>query len=213
MTTSASFVQASWLPLTERFQGARVVVSIDGFGAYHEYIRYPLRWDNFTANLWQLRAALPKAAFDVSITLQSYNMLNLVELFRYLDAVNLSFYINILDDPKHLRARAMPPRVRRLAAARLHDYARDDCRPEYQHWVNALAGGLETVDAPCDRELLRRFLLFTNDLDVSRGQSFRKTHAEMVRLLAEDGFEWTDETLYAPTPTARTRLKLPLVSG
>jgi hypothetical protein len=44
-------------------------------------------------------------------------------------------------------------------------------------------------------------MLFTNDLDATRGQDFQKTHAEFVRLAAEDGFEWTSEICFAKGDT------------
>jgi hypothetical protein len=41
------------------------------------------------------------------------------------------------------------------------------------------------------------FMLFTNDLDVSRKQSFAQTHQEFISLLAEDGIHWSTKTRYA----------------
>jgi hypothetical protein len=40
-------------------------------------------------------------------------------------------------------------------------------------------------------------MLFTNDLDTTRGQSFRETHGELLELMSEAGFAWTAETLHA----------------
>jgi hypothetical protein len=61
----------------------------------------------------------------------------------------------------------------------------------------SLAKYLAALDRPVDPKLFREFMLFTNDLDVTRGQSFRSTYPDLVRLLADDGLEWTDETFYA----------------
>jgi hypothetical protein len=43
-------------------------------------------------------------------------------------------------------------------------------------------------------------MLFTNDLDSGRKQCFRAIHPELVELLAEDGFAWTDETVHSSGP-------------
>ncbi len=48
-----------------------------------------------------------------------------------------------------------------------------------------------------DPRLLRDFMLFTNDLDLSRSQSLAQTSHELLALIAEAGFEWTAETLHA----------------
>jgi hypothetical protein len=69
--------------------------------------------------------------------------------------------------------------------------------------VLSLARYLDELTTPLNHELMREFMLFTNDLDVTRGQSFRASHSEFVELLAKDGFEWTDETRFvkgAPKP-------------
>jgi hypothetical protein len=36
-------------------------------------------------------------------------------------------------------------------------------------------------------------MLFSNDLDITRRQSARTVHAELLELLKEEGFVWTDE--------------------
>ena len=40
---------------------------------------------------------------------------------------------------------------------------------------------------------LRTLMLFSNDLDVTRRQSARDVHGELLQLLAAEGFHWTDE--------------------
>jgi hypothetical protein len=41
-------------------------------------------------------------------------------------------------------------------------------------------------------------MLFTNDLDISSGQSIRRTNPVLVALLDQSGYPWLDETLHAP---------------
>ena len=88
-----------------------------------------------------------------------------------------------------------------LAAARLRHYALTDCLARSRAEVLGLA---TMIDAPtgtgldgCDLERLRTFMIFTNDLDQSRGQRFADTHAELVALFAEAGLPWSDETRHA----------------
>ena len=87
----------------------------------------------------------------------------------------------------------LPARVRRLAADRLRTYGAATCRPEFRAHVDAIARCLEEAEDGARADALRTFMLFTNDLDAGRGQSFRQVHGELVSLLREHGFEWTDE--------------------
>ena len=89
-------------------------------------------------------------------------------------------------------------KARRLAADRLLAYAAR-CRPEQREEIRGLASGLLAAGDSFDTALLREFMLFTNDLDVTRGQSFRSTHGELLELITQTGFRWTDETLHAAT--------------
>ena len=59
-----------------------------------------------------------------------------------------------------------------------------------------MARELEEQGNRIDHELIRQFMLFTNDLDSSRETKFRDLYQEMIHLLAEDGIQWTDETLF-----------------
>jgi hypothetical protein len=58
-------------------------------------------------------------------------------------------------------------------------------------------GDLETFD----QDLMRAFMLFTNDLDITRGQSFRSAHDELLQLITDAGFKWINETCYASLMT------------
>jgi hypothetical protein len=105
--------------------------------------------------------------------------------------------MNVLHAPNRLAVHNLPPKARKAAAAKLLEYHDTDCRPGHKPSVLGLAHYLDEITVPADPDLIKEFMLFTNDLDITRGQSFRKTHPDLVRLLAEDGFEWCDDTLYA----------------
>src|SRR5262249_35497346 len=137
-----------------------------------------------------------KVSVGAAVTLQLYNALNIVELFRYLDSINMGFYAYPIAFPRHLSVAALPPRARAIASERLRRYATSDCRQENRETPPSLAQMIEQSSNECDMALLRNLMLFTNDLDFSRGQSFAKTHAELLKLIAETGFEWTNETRF-----------------
>ena len=139
-------------------------------------------------------------------TLQAYNALNIVDLFKYLDSIGLDFYAYPVSHPSYLSPMVLPPSGRRLAIERLWSYAEGDCLPKNRELVFGLASGLEKAGdrEVFDENLMRTFMLFTNDLDITRGQSFRNTHGELLELITDAGFMWTSETFHArrSSPTA-----------
>ena len=64
--------------------------------------------------------------------------------------------------------------MRKAAAAKLFAYHDDDCRPFSKPSVLSLARYLDEMTTPPDPEIIREFMLFTNDLDATRKQSIRK---------------------------------------
>jgi hypothetical protein len=136
---------------------------------------------------------------------QIYNVLELVDLYRYCDEMDMEVTMNILHMPDRLAIHHLTPRVREVAAQRLMEYYDSDCREFSKPQVLSLARYLQEMKTPPNPEIIREFMLFTNDLDATRGQSFRKAHPEMVQLLAEDGFEWTDEKRFVTDKAVRQR--------
>jgi MoaA/NifB/PqqE/SkfB family radical SAM enzyme len=199
-STNGSVIKSPWLALTEKFKELALNVSIDGFEKYYEYIRYPARWSTLTRNIEILKER-PRTRLTAVATLQAYNALNIVELFRYLDSIGLDFYAYPVSQPEYLSPKMLPPAARRLAMERLRSYAEGDCLPKHQELVLGLASGLENGDDQYvfDEKLMRAFMLFTNDLDVTRAQSFQETHPELLQLISDAGFIWSNETRYAGT--------------
>jgi MoaA/NifB/PqqE/SkfB family radical SAM enzyme len=196
--TNGTVVNSPWLGLAERFKQLSLTVSLDGFGKYYEYIRYPARWSTVMRNIEILRKRSSTWLMAIA-TLQAYNALNIVDLFKYLDSIGLDFYAYPVSHPPYLSPTVLPPRARRLASERLRSYAAGDCLPKNRELVLGLAGGLENAGSPevFDENLMRAFMLFTNDLDITRGQNFRDTHGELLELITDAGFTWTNETFHA----------------
>ena len=83
--------------IIEKFQIVKFLVSADGIKDQFEYLRWPAKWDQFTANL----AAMIKEA-PVNVMFNLEETLNVFNLF-YQDRINNwakeNFYINRLGDP------------------------------------------------------------------------------------------------------------------
>jgi MoaA/NifB/PqqE/SkfB family radical SAM enzyme len=196
VTTNGTTTHSPWLPLVQMFRVFHLYVSIDGYGPTYEYIRYPARWSTLEKNL-DVFKKMRKTALSTSITLQAYNVLDIVTLFRFLDSRNMPFCVFNLEAPVPLSTKVLPPAARRLAASRLREYADSDCRPGQKDIVRSLATGLESLGDQWNPQLVRRFMLFTNDLDRSRKQSIYDACPELVRLIAEAGISWTNDIVHS----------------
>jgi len=194
-------VVPEWLSLAAQFSRVDVAISVDGYANDYEYIRFPGRWSKLTHNL-QLLRRIPNVTLSVTTTIQVNNVLGITRLFRYLDSVEICFTGHLLHYPGHHAVSALPSSIRRLAASRLREYAEDDCRLENRAQVLSFVAQMEASGDSGDPGRLRNFMLFTNDLDASRGQSIRRTDPELVALLEQAGFPWLDETRYAPADGA-----------
>jgi len=199
-------VLPSWLTLGEKFRRMDIAVSVDGYADHYEYIRYPGRWRDLTKRLKQLRE-ISTAHVMVTSTIQAYNALNITDLFRYLDQLDLGFAAYLLHWPSYLAATSLPPAIRQVAAERLRQYGDEDCHLPHRALIASLAAQFEAGSATVDPVALRDFMLFTNDLDASRGQSIHKTDPELVDRLSQAGFPWLNERRHAGASGPRPRLE------
>lgn len=200
-------VTGSWLDLTKQFKRFELALSIDGFGRHYDYIRYPGKWEQIAKNIETFRR-LPNVSLGAAVTFQCYNALNICELFRHLDSIDVGFHAWPVHIPRYLSVQVMPTSARRLAAERLQAYARKDCRAPYRQVVLGLAEYVKPKDEQLDPRLVREFMLFTNDLDRERKQNFAEVNGDLKEFLREAGFEWTNETLHA-TAAERANPQVP----
>ena len=199
MNSNCTVVRDSVVEKLQRFRSVTIGLSIDARGAEYEYIRYPARWDTVRRNVDRLMALTgPRFSLVGGIVLQVYNALKLTPVLEFFDERRVPYSIEIAAWPQFLAIEVLPKRVREVAAARLDAYATGSCRPEQQELVRTISSRLRACPDRSTPENLRTLMLFTNDLDVTRSQSVRHVHAELIELLREDGFHWTDEPSLAP---------------
>ncbi len=203
LSTNCTHVGNRHIELLRKFRRVELLLSLDAIGSAYEYIRYPARWSVVEENVRKLKD-VHGIVCKVPPVVQVYNILGLVDLYRYCDTMDFEVTMNVLHMPDRLAIHHLTPSVRKAAAAKLLAYHDADCRDFSKPSVLSLARYLDGMQRLVNPEIIREFMLFTNDLDATRGQSFRTTHAEFVKLLAEDGFEWTDETRFV-TNEARKR--------
>jgi len=205
LTTNATIVNKPLLENLKKFKSLALTISLDGVGLVQEYIRYPARWSVIEKNVRILREEYGFEMCAIPVV-QAYNILSLADIYYFAREVGIQVScMNILEEPEWLRTAVMPSSVHRLGAARLREYlatarprelASDGADWQHDQLIN-LINHFESFDSPVDRAALRTFNKFTNDLDVSRDQSFRKSLPELYELIIESGYKWTDETVHA----------------
>ena len=190
--TNCTFLPDKTLTKLRNFQRLSVGLSIDGYGSYWEYIRYPGKWGQVTKNIPKY-VNLENAHVFMAPVLQIYNALNIVELLKYSDQMGLDCSIDPLTSPWFLSVSILPRKAKAIAAKRLRRYAQNDCRPKNSRMATKIADFVESVKDNRNSKSLKTFMLFTNDLDATRNQSFRKIHPELLSLIEATGFRWTDQ--------------------
>lgn len=194
--SNCTTVKDDFLTKLSKFRQIDFALSLDGMGADYEYIRYPSRWSNVSKNILKLKK-LPNANLTAVPMVQIYNVLNMVNFCRFCDDLEVKLALMLLDAPVQLSVLVMPPKARQLAASRLREYANNDCFSHNQANVMAMVEYLELGPDHCNIETFKSFMLFTNDLDASRGQSFQDTHPRLASFFEEASFAWSSEILYA----------------
>jgi MoaA/NifB/PqqE/SkfB family radical SAM enzyme len=195
-TTNGTIFDERLLRTSALFKQVVVVVSLDGVDGLLEYIRYPANWTTVKSNLKRF-AGLDNVILRISATFQAYNALNFVPLLRFCDEEGYEILFNVLCFPEYLAATVLPPSARLLAAERLRKYIETaDTRQNVQQ-ILSLANMLEGAGDAVDRDMLRKFMEFTNDLDKSRGQVLEDVAPEIKDCMREDGVPWSTKTVYA----------------
>jgi MoaA/NifB/PqqE/SkfB family radical SAM enzyme len=202
LSSNCTNVSARHIAALKQFRQVELLLSLDAVGGTYEYIRHPARWATVEANVRKLKYE-HGIVCKVPPVVQVYNVLDLVALYRFCDELDMEVTMNILHMPNRLAIHHLTPSVRKAAAAKLMAYHDGDCRPFSKPQVLSLARYLTEMKTQPDPEIIREFMLFTNDLDVTRKQDIRASCPELVQLMAEDGFPWIDETRFATnTPNA-----------
>jgi glutamate-1-semialdehyde 2,1-aminomutase len=180
-----------------RLKKVLLEVSIDGIADVLEYIRYPAKWSEIQANIARV-TTLPNLTLTFTTAVQIYNLHHIPDVLRYCDAHDIDVHTHFLVGPRYLNVLVMPPVAREAAMEQLRDYlAGEHARPANRGCAEYMLTFLTQNAGTHYRDEFDSFLKFTNDLDVSRNQSFRESYPHLVEWFFEASQVWTDETRYA----------------
>jgi hypothetical protein len=201
LNTNCTVVKDSMINKLSNFNRIYIGLSIDAYGSSYEYIRYPAEWHVISKNVSKLIRLPPDKFTIVAVSiLQAYNILNIVDLLRYLDKKELDYTVEVASEPWFITLGVLPSRVRLLAGRRLRAYANSDCPTTRRSHVLAVADAIESAQDNCSKESLKMLMLFTNDLDATRGQDFRQANPELLCMIEEEGFHWSDQRCFFASP-------------
>lgn len=189
--------------LAAQFRSVLIGVSLDGVGGVNDYIRDGSSWAEIEPNIRRLQS-IPNSNVYVNMTVQAYNMMHVPAVAEFIEKLGLGFRYHYLIGPPHLSCLVLPVEARRLAASRIRAFASrgaaegiNPVRAEVSGPLLDLAKILESDDTPPDKNLLNEFMVFTNDLDASRNQSFATVNPELLGLIEASGITWSGATRFA----------------
>jgi molybdenum cofactor biosynthesis enzyme MoaA len=197
INTNLVLVPDRFAELLPQFRHTLVNLSIDGYGAVQEYLRFPSKWSAVEKNLRKL-LGLARANLQITIdpVFQLSNAISITDLFRFVGTLRsmllapIELLPIILHNPQHLDVALLPEEARVLAIERLNLYRTDasalgQLDDKLDTRIDQLIAKLQ-LPPPGDEEreaLLDIFCRFTTKLDASRGQSFLTTFPELSRLM------------------------------
>jgi len=205
-TSNATIVNDKLIGQLQKFRSVKIGFSVEGYGATQEYIRYPSNWQEIETNIKKFKE-LDGVKMHVVATLQFQTALYLTELLKFCDKFGILCGVNLVYFPDYLNILALPQDARIEAAEKLERYFTENSSNEQTRQnkvgIQPIINHLRSDEDMFNKDLLRKFMLFTNDLDQSRDQSFKETFPELLSFIEATGFRWTTETLHMTKSTRK----------
>lgn len=210
LSTNLTRITDAFVDMLASFRLVVVTASIDGTGEVLEYIRYPSKWKIIEENLKKILFAPANILTVVTPTVQIYNILYLVDIFRLIEDIhpemlkknNLKWekgpspcYLTILLTPQFLSIHNLPKSVKELALKKLKDFAQTSYFiskfPVYSDQIKLLIETLNQNSIPENNEYtaeqsMAHFMQYTDVLDAQRGQSMKRSLPELYDLLEKE---------------------------
>jgi MoaA/NifB/PqqE/SkfB family radical SAM enzyme len=203
VVTNLSNVRDEIYDIFGQFRTLAVALSIDGHDAGYEYVRFPGKWPTLVRNVAKLRSAKPDARIAINAVLQAVNALNMVDLFDWADAEDISINLSIgrgLDDYNDYRI--LPPSIRDEVRRRFDQFFERRANRPIATARDSVRSALDEMDATDfsdtgRRERIKNFMAFVNDLDYSRRLSYRRIAPEIYDGVIAYAGEWDERRRYA----------------
>lgn len=193
--TNCTNIQDRFLKLLPHFEFVLINASIDGLGPVNDYIRFLSRWETIDKNFRRLVGLADNVKIGITPVVQVYNILNIVDLLRYVESVSLEANSDInvdflyATDPPYINPQILPYGVKAEAVRRLEAYKRDSKTYHIQSYLkNSVDSCINMLNESPQADLgqLTDFAEYTRLLDKHRKQSFAGVFPELSELLARE---------------------------
>ena len=104
INTNCSTVIPEIKELLERGTHVTVTVSLDGIGRIHDYVRWPIKWENFERNL-DIYKNMGIQELNTWTTVSSLNIGNLKNIFSYIKEQGINHSWALLEQPEVLNVK------------------------------------------------------------------------------------------------------------
>jgi hypothetical protein len=170
VSTNASAVSKKFINLIKPFENLNCIISVDGFEDANLYIRWPIKWDKFCANVEQLTQNLDQKNYGFNTVVSIYNVSRLYELYSFIDSHYPDAHCNLtyLTDPDILvpwnfvNKNLVLENLEKIKSLNL--YKKQEI---FRSKIDGLASKI-SLSHP-NPQVLAKFFKFNDQLDQSRG--------------------------------------------
>ena len=210
MSTNCTHMPDKFLNMLHSFKNVQLLLSIDGYKKVNEYIRYPSKWkiiENNTLRILEKKSE--KTNIIIFPTLQIYNILYIIELFKWAEGLNQINKIFVHSDHlqfdyTRLNINILPKTIKQACLDKILNYETEHKKTYsteenklhnlvFYHGLNSVKTVLKSPPPSDFKHHLTDFRKYTEMLDKKRGQSFKKTFPKLYELLEQDG-SWKQHT-------------------
>ena len=158
-----------------RFKKVQLWPSVDGFGERAEYGRKGLDFKTFTKNLTHFQ----KYVTSVSVVSNIYSITSIPQMIKYFKYVNVPFYITNLTWPNILATNVLPKHIKQDILKQYKELL--ETQKLNKSEITNIKSILNFMVATDNSHLQAEFKTYTNNLDISRSESFVSTFPEYAQ--------------------------------
>ncbi len=176
--------------LWKHFHLVQVMASLDGMGSRAEYIRKGTKWNVIDKNI-HLLIKSPNVQFNVSPTIQVFNILHLPDFIDYLFACGMKIdnvhLGNVLTDPKWYHINTLSDEYKELVKEKFNNhlntfndtYTKEKLKFYYDGIISYMYTNKDRNTEEL-KEIHNKFVFMTSSLDKIRSESFAETFPELI---------------------------------
>jgi MoaA/NifB/PqqE/SkfB family radical SAM enzyme len=176
------------------FKRVKLNCSVDAFGKRNHYLRYPALWEAVDKNIREALRLPMHVNVNVVAVVQYHNVLNLDELFNYVEQLNVerpcggvTLETIMLQYPKYLSLSLLPEPVKHLASERIRAFSLNSKIYKNHNWsrsqVDAVIRMLGEETPPNRDRLLQENRIYTLSHDESRAMKLEDYFGELHSML------------------------------